>query len=156
MVHGFLNQTRVQRQMDKQARIQKFLAESEKSIQQRLGRSRYGEDHMSHRRSSSADPILMNVHDSHKAANEGPFSNAFDVQPANESAFQLQVCIFSTFRCFFRATPILYVKLKALRDLRALIVASLDRDGNGSPTPTQQFINSQGRAAAENLRLKPS
>jgi len=94
----------------------------------------------------------MNVHDSHKAANEGPFSNAFDVQPANESAFSYKSAFSQLLDVFSRnANP--YVKLKALRDLRALIVASLDRDGNGSPTPTQQFINSQGRAAAENLRL---
>jgi chromatin assembly factor 1 subunit A len=149
---GFLNQTRVQRQMDKQARIQKFLAESEKSIHQRLGRSSHGENYTSHRRSSSAGPILISVHDSHKATTEGPFSSALGVQPANESAFSYKLAFSQLLDVFSRnANP--YVKLGALRDLRALIVASLDRDGDGSPTPTQNFINSQGMVAAENLRL---
>lgn len=149
---GFLNQTRVQRQMDKQARIQKFLAESERSIHQRLGRSRYGEDHMSHRRSSSADPILMSVHDSHKATIERPFSNVLGVPPKNESAFSYKSAFSQLLDVFSRnANP--YVKLGALRDLRALIVASLDRDGDASPTPTQNFINSQGMGTTQKLRL---
>lgn len=148
----YLNQPRVQRQMDKQARIQKFLAESENSIHRRLGRGRHGEDHIPHRRSSSADPVLMSVHDSHKNNTEGPFSNALGVQPASESAFSYKSAFSQLLEVFSRnANP--YVKLGALRDLRALIVASLDRDGDGSPTPTQNFINSQGMAAAENLRL---
>uniref|UniRef100_A0A093V045 Uncharacterized protein n=1 Tax=Talaromyces marneffei PM1 TaxID=1077442 RepID=A0A093V045_TALMA len=137
---GFLNQARVQRQMDKQARIQKFLAESEKSIHQRLGRSRHGENYMSHQRSSSADPIL------------GPFNNALDVQPANEPAFGYKSAFARLLDVFSRNTNP-YVKLGALRDLRALVVASLDRDDDRSPTPTQNFINSQGIAGAETLRL---
>ncbi|EED17992.1 conserved hypothetical protein [Talaromyces stipitatus ATCC 10500] len=148
---GFLNQTRVQRQMDKQARIQKFLAESEKAIHQRRGRVMNGERYTSHRRSVSADPILMTVHDTPKVTTEGPFGNTLGVQTADESAFSYKSAFSQLLDVFSRnANP--YVKLGALRDLRALVVASLDRVGDASPTPTQNLVNSQG-VSAENPRV---
>ncbi|OKL64592.1 hypothetical protein UA08_00360 [Talaromyces atroroseus] len=140
---NYLNQTRVQRQMDKQARIQKFLAESDDAMHRRSGRLASGTSHLSHQRSHSADPILIGKHES-KPVTEVPFGNSFCEQPASEqpdfsykSAFSQLLDVFSR-----NANP--YVKLGALRDLRALIVASLDRVRDMSPTPKQKSIRSQG------------
>lgn len=151
---NFLNQTRVQRQMDKQARIQKFLAESENVTQRRTARPGPGETRPSHRRSSSADPILMRVHDSYKPTTESPFGNTLSIQPPHESTFSYKTAFSQLLDVFSRnANP--YIKLGALRDLRALIVASLDRtnDTSPTPTPTQSFINSQGVDAPSSLRI---
>jgi hypothetical protein len=148
---NFLNQTRVQRQMDKQAKIQKFLAESDETMHRRTGRLS-STSHLSHRRSHSADPILMSIHES-KPVTEVPFGDLLCGQPARESSFSYKSAFSQLLDVFSRnANP--YVKLGALKDLRALIVASLDRPSDMSPTPKQKSFRAQGLSAT--AKLKPN
>lgn len=121
---SYLNDKRVQVQMDKRAKIQKFLAESELRSNQRVGRSET-RGCGSSRRAESADPATISrAREATDSANDNQqrdHSNTVtsDTRFRYHDAFRQLIDVFSR-----NANP--YIKLKALRDLRALVVASLN------------------------------
>lgn len=144
----FLNQARVQRQMDKQAKIQKFLVESDDSRHRRTSATQ-----LSHRRSHSADPTLITVRDPCKPVADRLFGNPLREPPAQEPVFSYKSALSQLLDVFSRnANP--YVKLEALRNLRALIVASLDSPNDISLTPRPSSKTHQGATTSD--KLKPN
>lgn len=126
-----LNQKRIRAQMEKRARAEQFLAECDSRSKRFDENNRYSR-HPKRKRSRSAGPTLVRSRGSDEAApqvepEKGPASPG----PGNDefsydNAFRQLIEIFSR-----HANPL--VKLNALRDLRALVSASLssanrDRD----------------------------
>lgn len=132
---NFLNQKRVQVQMNKQAKIQKFLAETETRTLRRAGRSATVRSDLRHRRTQSADPVMSRS----PGIDEQPKPALADVVgiPSSQSTFAYGAAFRQLMDVFSRnANP--YVKLKALRDLRALVVASLNSNHEVASASTQK------------------
>ncbi|ODH51076.1 hypothetical protein GX48_02861 [Paracoccidioides brasiliensis] len=122
----YLNQPRIQRQMERRARLERFLEECASGTDESDGKS----SSISHRlrRSKSADAILLRVVNAHAETDrrtptptqslylkETP-DDTFDF--AYESVFRQLMDRFSR-----QSNP--YTKLKALQDLRSLVISSL-------------------------------
>jgi hypothetical protein len=130
----FLSQTRVQVQMDKRVRIQRFLAESDAILQQATRQTR-GRLPFTHQRSRSADAILF--HSQSRKAIITPDRESHVSYRVAESGFGYEVAFRQLIDVFSRsANP--FVKLRALRDVRALVVASLQPPQNSSASPSVQ------------------
>lgn len=148
---SYLNDKRVQVQMDKRAKIQRFLAESELRSYERVGRPETrGYGHF--RRAESADPAMISRTREATDTASGDQQNynsdavASDANFGYHDAFRQLLDVFSR-----NANP--YVKLKALRDLRALVVASLNAASarpfyRGAPS-TLDLINSNAPRSTE-------
>lgn len=145
---NFLNQKRVQAQMNKEARLQKFIAESENKIHQRTGRPVYGQRSLRHRRSQSADPILINDQISPDSSPESDPQSPTAQSPSSTFAYK---AAFSQLLDVFSRNANPYVKLQSLRDLRALVVASLNAANDMPPMPNSK---SAGRDLTTAERLK--
>jgi len=117
---NFLNRKSVQAQMDKRAKIQRFMAECDSTSNHRVGRSTSISKHPNYR-SQSAGPVMS--HDREPAKLSQPQMERDTTQcPSSfeyHNAFRQLIEVFSR-----HANP--FVKLKALRDLRALVLASLN------------------------------
>ncbi|KAH8702185.1 hypothetical protein BGW36DRAFT_356321 [Talaromyces proteolyticus] len=120
---NFLNQKRVQVQMNKEASIQKFLVASEKRIRQRTGRPVFGRNSLRHRRTQSADSVLGKDEVSPRFPAESDFDSLAEQSVRSDFAYK---AAFSRLLDVFSRNANPYVKLGALRDLRALVVASLN------------------------------
>ena len=117
---NFLNRKSVQAQMDKRAKIQRFMAECDSTSNHRMGRSASISKYPNYR-SQSAGPVMS--HDREPAKLSQPQMDRDTTQcPSSfeyHNAFRQLMEVFSR-----HANP--FVKLKALRDLRALVLASLN------------------------------
>lgn len=135
----FLNQARIQVQMDKRARIQKFMAESDAILQQASQPTR-GRGQFTHRRSQSAEAILF-----HSQTREAALPPDEELESSHhaESGFGYEVAFRQLINVFSRsANP--FVKLKALRDVRALVAASLH-------PPYDSSSLSSGKSSSETI-----
>lgn len=148
---NFLNQKRVQAQMDKRAKIQKFLAECESRPARRAGRPASGRWHLRHRRSQSADPVLYRPREADQSSTQSENAGSEEKKPPQptfpyETAFRQLMEVFSR-----HANP--FVKLKALRDLRALVIASLNASNEYPSTPDRK-VTAQTLSTVEMDRNK--
>ncbi|KAL1970850.1 hypothetical protein VTN77DRAFT_2684 [Rasamsonia byssochlamydoides] len=144
---NFLSQKRVQVQMDKRTKIQKFLAECDSGSHRRTGRpaSRW---HLRHRRSQSADPILYSPRKTDESRAQSEDDAVLSEKNPRQPAFAYETAFRQLMEVFSRhANP--FVKLKALRDLRALVIASLNSSNEYPSTPgrkpTTQMLSAVDR-----------
>ncbi|RAH85124.1 hypothetical protein BO86DRAFT_213714 [Aspergillus japonicus CBS 114.51] len=138
-----LNQQRIQVQMKKRARIQRFYTEcDERLVRDVLHRVPFNRTR-SHSLGSSERPLLGD-----------PETSASDFPCKNNTEFGKDAQQFSYSDIFHRLIEVFsrhgnpFVKLKALRDLRALVVASLNttHEELGSFTPSQDLKCQRGRS----------
>jgi chromatin assembly factor 1 subunit A len=113
---NFLNRKIVQAQMDKRAKIQRFLTECDSTSSRRMSRSASTSKYP-HHRCQSAGPVLSRGRE--------PPTNYHAQDTTQQSSFEYHSAFRQLMEVFSRhANP--FVKLKALRDLRALVLASLN------------------------------
>ncbi|EEH05416.1 conserved hypothetical protein [Histoplasma capsulatum G186AR] len=117
----YLNQPRIQRQMERRARLERFLAECASSDDE-------NGVPMSHklRRSRSADAILLSVHKPAEQDLRTPTPT--QSSPLQETPDSFHFAYDTAFRQLMerfsrQSNP--YTKLKALQDLRSLVISSL-------------------------------
>ncbi|KAJ9196525.1 hypothetical protein DTO164E3_3415 [Paecilomyces variotii] len=117
-----LNQKRIQVQMAKRARIRKFLDECDSASNRdeiEMGADRY----VGRRRSRSVGPIMSRQH-TPVAPTPIAQESSVSQDEAENSSFPYRTAFFQLIESFSRhSNP--FVKLKALRDLRTLVIASL-------------------------------
>ncbi|KAE8144817.1 hypothetical protein BDV25DRAFT_84934 [Aspergillus avenaceus] len=150
-----LDQKRIQSQMNKRARIQKFYTEYD----ERLVRQSIERKPSSARRSKSVGPL---GEENTQANEEVPStSNDADTDSDGRPSFSYKTVFHRLIEVFSRhGNP--YVKLKALRDLRALVVASLNstnEERSYAPLteelPSQRHMGIRGRRAARHSFSEP-
>lgn len=148
----FLNQERIQAQMDKRAKIQKFLAECDSASNRQANKSEFADRYLTRRRSRSAGPTVFRHRKSEQAASTSAAhhdmrDNADRPTFAYDAAFRQLIEIFSR-----HANP--FVKLKALRDLKVLVIASLNSSSDGQSTSTASGNFNSGKIRTVGIQQK--
>ncbi|KAL1849821.1 hypothetical protein Plec18170_007342 [Paecilomyces lecythidis] len=118
-----LNQKRIQVQMAKRARIRKFLAECD-SASNRDDIDIGGDGFVGRRRSRSVGPIMSRQYTPMAPSTPTARESSISKDESESSSFPYRTAFCQLIESFSRhANP--FVKLKALRDLRTLVIASL-------------------------------
>lgn len=148
----FLNQRRIQAQMRKRAKIQKFLVECDSASNRQANHPEFADRYLTRRRSRSAGPTVFRHGQSKEAASTSAAhhdarQNSDPPTFAYDTAFRQLIEVFSR-----HANP--FVKLKALRDLKVLVIASLNSSSDGKQTSTASSNFNSGNIRSVGIQPK--